>query len=232
MNLKKEYIEDIMKLKFHDIKDIAMEPLHSDKDGLINELDKNKQSHALAVTMLQETTRNGYTRIRKKINSTAKENEVDLPSYYKITKNRPKILPLDICKMAPIENHGSVDSPSKQEQESSYLLPTVITEDSTVENTAQILLTSTKLEEFNPSKNMCESEELEIVLRLASESTSDSIEGAKIEGGYENHMKLLMEAHRLKGREIKNNEVIVLDSIDGAEHLCSKNRITRVISFL
>ena len=227
----KEYIEGIMKLKFDDIKDIAMEPLHSDKDGLINELDKNKQSHALAVTMLQETTRNGYTRIRKKINSTAKENEVDLPSYYKITKNRPKILPLDICKMAPIENHGSVDSPSKQEQESSYLLPTVITEDSTVENTAQILLTSTKLEEFNPSKNMCESEELEIVLRLASESTSDSIEGAKIEGGYENHMKLLMEAHRLKGREIKNNEVIVLDSIDGAEHLRSKNRITSVISF-
>ena len=85
-----------MKLKFGDIQDIAMEPIPSDKDGLINELDENKKSHALAVTLLQETTRNGYTSIiRKKINSSlGNDNEVDLHSFYKITKNRPTILPL------------------------------------------------------------------------------------------------------------------------------------------
>ena len=63
-----------MKLMFDIFQDIAMELLHLDKDGLINELDKNKKSHALSVTLLQETTKNGYTRIRKKINSMVEEN--------------------------------------------------------------------------------------------------------------------------------------------------------------
>ena len=60
-----------------------------------------------------------------------------------------------------------------------YLLQAETTEDSTVENTAHALVySSVKLGAFYPSKNMCESEELEIVLRLASESTSNRIEGA------------------------------------------------------
>ena len=63
-------------------------------------------------------------------------------------------------------------------------------------------------------------------------SEKDKLDGAVIEGEYEDYVRMLEEKHEGAGRNIDNDsDVFVLDSFDGAEHLRSKKKITSVISF-
>ena len=58
------------------------------------------------------------------------------------------------------------------------------------------------------------------------------VSGVKIEGIYKDYLKILVQQHEARGRvDNVNEEMIVIDSIDGAEHLKSKKNVTSIISY-
>ena len=72
---------------------------------------------------------------------------------------------------------------------------------------------------------------LRAVLRESSISI-DLIDGAVIDGGYYHYIKLLESNHEKNGRKVKSgSDVIVIDSIDGAEHSRSNKSVKSIISF-
>ena len=66
-------------------------------------------------------------------------------------------------------------------------------------------------------------------------SKKDKIIGPRIDGTYGDYMNLMKQKHRDNGQIIEDgaegDSVIVINSIDGAEHLKSKKTITSIISF-
>ena len=207
----KEYLESQIKLRFDAVLDMAMEPVAGDKEGLIGELDMQKKSHALALALLSETTSAGYSRMKKALGKVNNES-TNIPSYYKITKEtRPPISPFSIDKMKPL---GEIDPQYMQE-------PLIDEEEEQANETQAVMVGKFKTEQ----------EELESVLRSTSEAGA-TLEGARIDGGYGKYVSLMVETNVKKGRDIGEGEdIIVIDSIDGAEHLKSKKKITSVISF-
>ena len=126
-----------------------------------------------------------------------------LPSYYKLAAERPAI--------APIEIHAA----------------NVFDDDAPAE------LDFFEMNQFDaPQENI----DVEEALRMFSEST-DVMEGAKLVGDYGSYVGLMEDYHESNGRLIGHNDddsenaVLVIDSIDGAEHLKSKKNVTSVISF-
>jgi hypothetical protein len=220
----KEFIEKKMKIDFDVIRDEAVRPLESDiEGGLINELNDKNKYHKLAILLLSEMTGRGYERSRSNlIAATGGNNRSELsqiPSLYMIKKKRPAIIPLNVKKMI------NVDDDSTSNEQGNILLLSVDSTDCGIENT-----TAMKLENISVN-NYSEEEELERVRRIASEA-GDVMEGAIIKGGYGMYMKLMEDKHGNKGRIMgRGDEMIVLDSIDGAEHLKSKKSVTSIISF-
>ena len=206
----KECIEKKLKVSLKDIEEEAMVPIDDDNDGLINVLDENKKGHQIAISLLGETGVSGYTRIKKYVDAA-----VQLPSYYMITKGRPKVLPLAITVM---KNIDMIEERENAIIESDDINDTTNYSSTTTNTTPTAILTDG-------------TDDLEEALRQCSQS-KDILEGAKLEGDYSKYINLLEDKHKRKGRLIGNNEqVIILDSIDGAEHLKSKKKITSIISF-
>ena len=58
-----------------------------------------------------------------------------------------------------------------------------------------------------------------------------SVYGARIKGDCETYISLMENKHRAEGREMRDQEILVIDSIDGAEHLKSKSSVTSLISY-
>ena len=191
----KEYIQSKMKIDFDALNDVAVVPIENDAEGFISKLDEEKKSHKLAISLLGETTTRGYERLRSSI-----ANYTELPSYYKITKDRPTIVPIDIRPICAFDDDSAV-------------------------------VDFDDMQQYHHIEN--EEYELEVALRNISErSEKDKLDGAVIEGEYEDYVRMLEEKHEGAGRNIDNeSDVFVLDSFDGAEHLRSKKKITSVISF-
>ena len=78
---------------------------------------------------------------------------------------------------------------------------------------------------------LTEDQELEVMLRQTSHS-GDTFHAARIDGGYGTYLDLMEVNHSYCGRMIDNNsQVIVIDSIDGAEHTRSNKKTSSIISF-
>ena len=78
--------------------------------------------------------------------------------------------------------------------------------------------------------NLSEEEEIQRALKEASENGNKYM--SRIKGGYQEYINLLEEKHKKKGRLIKRgDQVFVIDSIDGAQHIQSKKKIASVISY-
>lgn len=88
-------LEKRMKVEFKSIADRAMPPVEGDTDGAIEFIDKTKLEFELAVSLLGETTRNGYERVKKKMDKRSagmpKGNISNIRSYHMLTMNRPKV---------------------------------------------------------------------------------------------------------------------------------------------
>ena len=79
---------------------------------------------------------------------------------------------------------------------------------------------------------LTEDQELDIVQHSVAQKDSDTIRGAVLEGTYSDHIALIEDKHKKERRTISNeSNVFVIDSIDGAEHLRSKSKVSSVISF-
>ena len=90
----RDYLESKLRMNFDDVKDVAMAPVEDDEEGLIEELDKEKKSHKLAISLLGELSGNGYERVRKTM-----DDLMDLPSYKMLKKKRPSISSLEFVKL-------------------------------------------------------------------------------------------------------------------------------------
>ena len=172
-----------------------MEPVENDNDGLISMLDESKKGHQIAISLLGETGMNGYTRIKKHIDTA-----LQLPSYYMVTKGRPKVLPFTLEVMKDID---------LEESKMSIIETEDINDTSDITNTVPTNITDG-------------TEYLEAVLRLCSQS-NDILEGAKLDGNYSKYIAMMENKHKINGRLIDSQEQVVsLDSINGAEHIKSK----------
>ena len=190
----KEYVQSKMKVHFDSLTHLAVTPIENDTEGVISKLDEKNEKHKLAITLLGETTTRGYQRVRNSI-----ATYTDLPSYYMISKDRPKMIPIEIQPLAPFDDTPVLDFDDMQQQ---------------------VL-------------DVNEDFDIEVALQQISElSESGKVVGAAMEGEYEDYIKRLEKKHEDGGRIIEDDsDVFVLDSIDGAEHLRSKKKITSVISF-
>jgi hypothetical protein len=61
-------------------------------------------------------------------------------------------------------------------------------------------------------------------MHLDVSKVKEKMEGAKLEGTYKEYVEKMEITHEKKGDIIGNEPVIILDSINGAEHLRSKNK--------
>ena len=129
------------------------------------------------------------------------ESFTTLPSYHILTKDRPAIFPLNF----QVATHSNAE------------------EGTTIPSIEGITVTN--------DESRSEADIHELVLRQSSLNTA-SIYGAVVEGGYSHHIDLLVSNHHKNGRMIDSeSKVIVLDSIDGAEHTRTNKSVKSVISF-
>ena len=131
------------------------------------------------------------------------EDVMNLPSYKVLKKNRPNIIPIEFMKLASFDDEIQRD---------------VGTGDLAV---APVL----DMDEMN-----CVLDEYKLELVLRQIAVQEKLDAAKIDGVYETYVKQLEYKHVNEGRKIEEN-AIVIDSFDGAEHVRSKKMITSVISF-
>ena len=199
----KENLEKLIKLKFDDLHHVAMVPVDGDPNGLITSLDNQNVNHKVAISLLGETSAKGYERIRTSIqNSTS---QLNLPSYYKLTKYRPAIEDVLISLEATEDQNDTLQGNGNDDLVEETEMPSVIP--------------------------LNESASLDSALIHIS-NNQEKVSGSMLNGGYSKYIELIETKHKSHGRHINTNEeTIILDSFDGAEHLKSSKKITSVISF-
>jgi len=88
----KENIENHMHVKFSHLQNEAVTSVADDKDDVSK----------VAITILCDATMKGYSRISGDI---AKYTSMKLPSYYMLTKNRPKLEDIVLTPLPPLDNN-------------------------------------------------------------------------------------------------------------------------------
>ena len=84
---------------------------------------------------------------------------------------------------------------------------------------------------MNLKKEKSEENELEKALKITSNNKMN-VYCSTIDGGLKQHLKLLENKNKNDGRLIESDDnVIIINSIDDAEHLRSQKKITSIISF-
>ena len=113
----KKVIERKTKIKFHDIEDVAMDPLEDDANGHIRTLDETKEDHKLAITLLGHTSKNKYTKIHKSL-----KDHHPIPSYHMITKDkRPPISEVKFSLSSSIDYSNIQETDFDSTQQSTSL---------------------------------------------------------------------------------------------------------------
>ena len=160
----------------------------------------------LAYAILGESTGRGYERIRVKFNEIDPNKQ--LPSIYMLNKD----LPLQIV---PIEVAVQTCSACTSTFDEDLLLGTNGTSQFKTEEEAALYFSS---------------------LSQGQQDTPDSSElkyiGAKLDGSYLDYINLMMEKHAVKENTVLPSEdIIVINSFDGAEGFKSQKNVASVISF-
>jgi hypothetical protein len=181
---------------------------------LIQNLNQNKKEHALAIALLGEPSEKGYTRMKRQMKDFA-----SLPSYHILSKSRLMIQAIEVEVMQSHDDHNNND----EDDNTGTIVLVMIINGTVLHNTVPLAITTTGNEEAD----------LAVALRTLSQCNNrQKLSGAKIEGDYKVYLQLMEQKHKKKGRIIKNEEqVMVLGSIDGAEHLKLRKSIISVISF-
>ena len=202
-----EVLENKMKIRFSDLETESMAPPAD--DGLIDVLNDKQKEHKLAVALLGETSSCGYSRLKSNLDQVTTKS---FPSYYMLTKNRRVIesLSFNLSQSKENNNHEIINTEEENDDDDNPEIGNTIAQE---------------IREETISENE------EDLLRSLSKN-KESINGARIKGDYGYYISLLENKHKEKKRIIKRDDnTIVIDSIDGAEHLRSKNSITSIISF-
>ena len=99
----KEALERKLKVNLdsQELKEKITLPVDDDNDGVINELTNESHNFDLAMTLLGETSRNGYERIRKVLS-------VPLPSSFIINKTRPAVEKIAFGTQTEVDNSAPI----------------------------------------------------------------------------------------------------------------------------
>jgi hypothetical protein len=100
----KECLEKKLKITFNIIEEEIRPPIHNDRDGFIinlNNNNNNKAEHRLAIVLMGETTSTGYVKVKKIL-----KHDIDVPSMYIMTKDRPKVIPITFDVMKHLDDES------------------------------------------------------------------------------------------------------------------------------
>jgi hypothetical protein len=180
-----------------------------DDDGLIKEADeKSKQT---AVSILSESTGWGCEQIGKSIANVC---NVKLPFKYIMDKERPAVEKMEIVPAGSTYDKCALQCGISDINCTSEGEPA----------------TALSLSARMPSDWKFSEDEACII--VSKRKVCESVQVARLSGEYKDYMGMMVEKHKLYGRDIKDGDgIIVIDSFDGAEHLKTKKKVTSVISF-
>ena len=202
----KELLLKKCKVSKGDVESEATPPRFDDDEGLVQQLNDTNPWHELALALLGEgNSTRSYKRIRKHMQTRCNKS---LPTYYSITKDCPKIEGKSI----------KVNSYNNQCE----TVPETIDDNTTVHD-----LAPTNIDTAGENE-----EEILRAMRQQEYKKELLMYQAKITGNYSDYITILENKHRENGRTIEEgDEVIVLDSVDGAEHFSNKQVYGSVISY-
>ena len=206
VNLKTETVST----SFTPLNDADTAVREEEEERNATEIVRSEKDYSTAMSLLCESSRNGYTRVRQSMLEEFKTVTPDaLPSYHMLTKNRPKIVPLLLDK-----------------EEDIYDINFGIDVNATVQGAQN--------EESQPRRGTVVPETEEDAAVSEAQRDDNKIEGAKIAGGYR-EVALLLKKKKEKNeteRLTDNNEkCLIIDSFDGAEHKKTDKKKISFISF-
>jgi hypothetical protein len=197
----------------------------SAEDILENETASAEMVYNTSIALLTATTMSGYANVHAKLFRNPNLHQSGpklLPSYYMLTKNRPKIEELSLTDNNINNNYLHLDS---AEDAMSYynLLPL----DDSISVDMQVVTMMSQLASptarINPPSETGASEEIE----------TQPFMGAKLVGSFLDYVNRMREKHT-KARDCpitEDTKIVVLDSYDGAEHSTTSGKRVNVISF-
>ena len=172
-----------------------------------NEPEISEYKYETEIAMLGKASMSGYERMRKKILSQNILSVDCVPSYYMLTKNRPKLNSFVV--------HPNQMLYSLQDKDNICIDTTT-----DVDETSLVPLVSSPFErkmDFLSSFIGNTTISLESAFEEVRKNSVECLDGARIHGCYEDYIELMAKKHRDRNIEFQGH-VIVVDSYDGAEH--------------
>ena len=178
---------------------------------------KQKLLKNLPIQFLGESTGRGYERIRGKFNDIHPQKA--LPSIYKLNQDLPiDILPLQLYVPSNDDEEEVLKDAAKEE----ILLG--------IGDNKHLKTDEDVIDYFSPLEKLHNNKTNDKDTVPGDKGTK--FVGSKLAGGYIDYLNLMIGMHKLKGHEIIDGEdIIVMNSFDGAEGFRSQKKVATVISF-
>ena len=194
----------------------------------------NGQQYEAAITMLTHSTLIGYSEIRDSVIKQFHIPKQWMPSFYMMTKNRPRMMSFSISQQKEGEDRLNASITLGEE----VLKCTVINYDdvglsgveidSTVDMGANSLVPNTKV---STTSFVGQDISVEEAMKKIEQSNFEKrIDGALIDGTVEDYVMVLAQRCHKLTVPMKGN-LLLLNSYDGAEHEKTEKKRTNVISF-
>ena len=167
----------------------------------------------LAYAILGESTGRGYERIRVRFNEIDPNRQ--LPSIYMLNKDLPlKVVPIELIVDSFASNNSGVN-------------------EDVLMGLSQDVTFKTDSDAIEYFSSLSQGQSLQVTdIDDTENPTSLKYVGSKLDGTYLDYIYLMMEKHKLQEKVASDNEdIIVLNSFDGAEGFKSQKNVATVISF-
>ena len=172
--------------------------------------------YQVAISILGEATQGGFACICKSIHKNFKIPADKLPSYYMLVKERPKMIYFEIDALnnspADVENVENNNININSTTNDNIIIPKEI---------------------YSASTFIGESVDIDEALKLLK--VNKTILASKIEGGYEKYIYIMLKQHQRLFCDSNSynryqQNIIVLDSYNGAEHCHTLHRRKIIVS--
>ena len=187
----KEQLQRELKINFHKIAH-HVTPTPQQIESLwkmLHDSDDDKKFNT-AIALLGEATQRGYHHVRTKIIEEFNVPESLLPSYHVLTKNRPKV---DDASFLP--DHQTFSLVDRN-----------------------IFSPNISVDEVVFDQNLVQGEQnSDLQADLAEAMPVKKIPAAKLSGTYRDYIDFMLEKINKK-QELREGNIMVIDSFDGAEH--------------
>ena len=199
------------------------------------------QNYSVAVRMLGKLTMTGYTDLRKDLIGELKIPKQWIPSFKKLTANRPKVNGFNLSPTLnvlvtnpPPEKQLNLNSKAEfiQDLEDVGLF---VEEGDINDSFLEVPALVPKAAAPAPfdltafvGKDMSMKD---VMTQFKSSQDPGNIMLSRLEGKYETYFNYLTDQHDKKGFSPSTEKLIVIDSHDGAEHGKTNKDITSIVSF-